>query len=121
MAEGKMLFLQAQDTRYSLYQKERLFRLASERFKAGSSLVPQIFEFDIVTYKLSAIAANTNNPQILKAWGVSLAQESELDDTKKAITKLKVSRSIAFLKLLRKQTRKWNCVVNCWILVREEK
>lgn len=36
MAEGKMLYLQAQDKHYNLYQKERLFRLASERFKAGT-------------------------------------------------------------------------------------
>eukprot|EP01127_Copromyxa_protea_P002621 TRINITY_DN1255_c0_g3_i1.p1 TRINITY_DN1255_c0_g3~~TRINITY_DN1255_c0_g3_i1.p1 ORF type:complete len:1791 (-),score=341.55 TRINITY_DN1255_c0_g3_i1:71-5443(-) len=70
MAEGKMLYLQAQDKTYSLYQKERLFRLASERFKA-------------------AIAANTNNPEILFAWGVSLAQESELDRNPRAIVTLK--------------------------------
>lgn len=84
MAEGKMLYLQAQDKHYNLYQKERLFRLASERFKAGTCSAIHLF-----THDLLAIAANTNNPEILFAWGVSLAQESELDDTKKAITKLK--------------------------------
>lgn len=43
MAEGKMLYLQAQEKQYSSYQKERLFRLASERFKAGKSFFFRIF------------------------------------------------------------------------------